>query len=61
MVKLAYDAAGRIGRGEEKTIDLRFVNGKLQQKWIVSTITPQTPLTVVEEWRDVPDEGEKDI
>jgi hypothetical protein len=54
MIRIEYQPDMRTGRGEEKTNDLRFKDGRLQQKWKVATIGPDQPLTETEEWRDVP-------
>jgi len=59
MVKVEYDPNGRTGRGEELTSELRTRNGVLQQKWLVTTIGDNKPLSVVEEWRDVPNVEEE--
>lgn len=54
--RFEYDSNATSGRGEEKTNDLRMKDGKLQQKFIITTMGPEQPLEVVEEWRDVPEE-----
>jgi len=51
---------GRSGYGEEKTNDLRIRNGMLQQKFLITTLGPGQPLQVTEEWRNIPEEDDKE-
>jgi hypothetical protein len=40
---------------EKPTLNLRFVNGRLQQMWEVSEIVNSHLTIRAEEWRDVPE------
>lgn len=43
---------------ESATLDLRFMRGKLQQKWRIYISQSGFPVSTTDEWRDVPEAAE---
>jgi hypothetical protein len=52
--RMEFDPSAKTGRSEEKTNDLKFIRGRLHQKFNVMVLEVGKPMQVSVEWREVP-------